>query len=98
MENPFFGYGTVVLGERLVGRDDDIRRLSDYLMSHAGSIGIIGEHRIGKSALISEVWERLGTEAASACFAKIDLSVPPDSTQVFIEILDFRTSFRVYLP
>jgi DNA-binding NarL/FixJ family response regulator len=49
------------IGQRLVGRDDELRALFGYLDrvgSRGGAVGLLGEPGVGKSALQAEVVER----------------------------------------
>lgn len=52
--NPFIGYGTVVHGERFVGRDHALDMLRQHLPIHApgSSISIVGLPKVGKSSLL----------------------------------------------
>ena len=47
MTNPFLGYGRVVTGDRLVGREVE-KYLREIIRLGSGSLSIIGEPRIGK--------------------------------------------------
>jgi len=53
-ENPFADYGTIVRGERFIGRRDDLRVIENRVIRprEAGNLAIIGEPRIGKSSLV----------------------------------------------
>lgn len=54
--NPFGDYGTIVRGNRFIGREQDIQILRARLLGrNFGSIGIIGMSRIGKSSLVHKV-------------------------------------------
>jgi len=88
MQNPFYGYGTIVLGQRLVGRDHDIQHFTDYLSSYSGSLSVIGEHRIGKSSLLYEILERITKVNINFCYARLDVSTLPNSIVAFQEMLN----------
>ena len=53
-KNPFVDYGTIVYGDRFIGRKDDLRIVDNRVIrqKEAGNLAIIGEPRIGKSSLI----------------------------------------------
>jgi hypothetical protein len=88
MQNPFYGYGTIVLGQRLVGRDHDIQRFTDYLSSYSGSLSVIGEHRMGKSSLLYEILERITKAKVNFCYTWLDISTLPNSIMAFREMLE----------
>ena len=51
--NPFAGFGAIVRGESFVGRDIEIKRVHQRVLSNEfGNIGIVGIPKIGKSSLI----------------------------------------------
>src|SRR5439155_8193898 len=52
-DNPFAGVGTVVKGQRFIGREQEIHRIHEKLLGRGdfGSLAIIGMPRIGKSSL-----------------------------------------------
>lgn len=51
--NPFAGFGAIVRGESFVGRDTEIKRVHQRVLSNEfGNIGIVGIPKIGKSSLI----------------------------------------------
>nr|VFK16651.1 MAG: AAA ATPase domain-containing protein [Candidatus Kentron sp. LPFa] len=87
MRNPFYGYGRIRRGGEFVGRHRDIERLADYLASCSGSLGVIGEHRVGKSSLMRAVQDRVIAANGNLAFAWINLAVVPDSVQTFREIV-----------
>lgn len=53
-ENPFADYGSIVRGERFIGRRDDLRVIESRVIRprEAGNLAIIGDHKIGKSSLV----------------------------------------------
>jgi len=53
LENPFSDYGGIVVGERFIGRSDDLRIINSRIIRprESGNLAIIGEPRIGKSSL-----------------------------------------------
>ena len=94
MKNPFAGFGKVILGDRLVGREEEIRNLTRGLAENNGSVAVIGTPRIGKTSLVQEVCRRLSasTEPRVARF-EIDLSTIPDSVELFLRINENLLSF-----
>jgi hypothetical protein len=58
--NPVADYGTIVCGERFVGRDREITRLEQRVLgSSFGNLAIMGLPRIGKSSL---AWQTIMTK------------------------------------
>lgn len=57
-QNPFANYGTIVSGNRFIGRKDDLRAIESRVIqpTEAGNLAIIGLPKIGKSSL---VWKAL---------------------------------------
>ena len=56
-QNPFSDYGTIVEGERFIGRKNEIASIhSRVLGNNYGNLSIVGLPRIGKSSL---VWNAL---------------------------------------
>lgn len=53
-ENPFSDYGTIVHGERFIGRKDDLQVIKSRVIQprEPGNLAIIGDSRIGKSSLV----------------------------------------------
>ena len=53
-ENPFADYGTIVHGERFIGRKDDLQVIESRVIQppEPGNLAIIGDSRIGKSSLV----------------------------------------------
>ncbi len=53
-ENPFADYGTIVHGERFVGRKDDLQVIESRVIrpQEPGNLAVIGDSRIGKSSLV----------------------------------------------
>lgn len=52
--NPFADYGTIVHGERFIGRRDDLQVIESRVIQprDPGNLAIIGDSRIGKSSLV----------------------------------------------
>jgi hypothetical protein len=52
-ENPFADYGSVVRGERFIGRTENLKVIENRYVrpKESGNLAIIGEPRIGKSSL-----------------------------------------------
>jgi len=53
-ENPFSDYGTIVHGERFIGRKHDLQDIESRVLRprEPGNLAIIGDARIGKSSLV----------------------------------------------
>jgi len=52
MENPFADYGSIVYGERFIGRNEEIKAVQNRIFGKAyGNLAIQGLPRIGKSSL-----------------------------------------------
>lgn len=88
MKNPFSGFGTIVKGDRFVGRELELQLLTGRLSSLAGSISLIGEPRIGKSSLALEAVQRITDAGNTAVVIWIDASTLPGPTELFLSILD----------
>jgi AcrR family transcriptional regulator len=56
MPNPFADCGTIMSGERFIGRQDELRLVDGRLFGEGGfgSLAVIGLPRIGKSSLLAE--------------------------------------------
>lgn len=83
--NPYLGYGTVATGQRFVGREALLGRLTDRVMSGAGSAAIVGLARIGKSSLVAELLARSGASGHTARRVLLDLSTFASGAEVFAE-------------
>ncbi len=62
-ENPFADYGSIVRGDRFIGRKEGLRIVENRVIrpSEPGNLAIIGDYRIGKSSLVYKaVMERKG--------------------------------------
>jgi len=53
-DNPFADYGTIVHGERFIGRKNDLQVIESRVIRprEPGNLAIIGDSRIGKSSLV----------------------------------------------
>lgn len=53
-DNPFADYGTIVRGERFLGRSNDLRVVENRVIRppEPGNLAIVGDYHIGKSSLI----------------------------------------------
>jgi len=94
--NPFLGYGRVVTGDRLVGREVEKNYLREIIRLGSGSLSIIGEPRIGKTSLVYEEFQNKCSKD-SLCSAWITLSTLSSSALVFYDLQekiidDFRSS------
>src|SRR5262245_37258744 len=85
--NPFYAYGNTALAERLVGREREIDEITKRLNTSRSNISMVGETRIGKTSLITEVYRRLLSDQAHPV-GWLDISTLPDSRELFREILD----------
>ena len=56
--NPFASYGTIVYGNRFIGRTEALRQIESRMLhpDTPGNLAIVGLRRIGKSSL---VWHKL---------------------------------------
>ncbi len=54
IENPFADYGTIVCGNRFIGRKESLKIIENRVLrpKDSGNLAIIGEPRIGKSSLV----------------------------------------------
>jgi hypothetical protein len=54
MDNPFVDYGSIVRGDRFIGRAEDLRVVENRVIRpmEPGNLAVIGEPRIGKSSLV----------------------------------------------
>ncbi len=60
-ENPFSDYGSIVHGERFIGRHESLRVIEGRVIrpKEPGNLAIVGDYRIGKSSLVYQaVMER----------------------------------------
>ncbi len=100
--NPFSGYGAVVVGERLVGREREIGLLTERLAAGQGSFGIIGQPRIGKSSLAAEVVRRVREASPGRVCLCLDLSTTADSASflrsLHEDLCDALEAIGVFLP
>ena len=52
MENPFADFGSIVYGDRFIGREEEIKAVQNRIFGKAyGNLAIQGLPRIGKSSL-----------------------------------------------
>lgn len=53
-KNPFSDYGSIVYGERFVGRQDSLQVIESRVIrpQEPGNLAIIGDYRVGKSSLV----------------------------------------------
>ena len=73
-ENPYAGFGGVVRGERLVGRQSTLKRMREMFAGGRGSLAIIGEPRIGKSSLAQALREWVESKGDAVVLVEINLS------------------------
>lgn len=63
--NPYADFGTIITGERFIGRSDELRTIENRVfgMRSFGSIAVVGLPRIGKTSLIFEAVRRAAPRA-----------------------------------
>lgn len=88
MINPYSGYGNIVLGERLVGRERHIDAMLKRLASNGGSLSVVGEPRIGKSSLAKEVCRQLSSTYPERPIVWLDASTITSETELFVSLID----------
>ena len=89
MANPFLGYGRPVFGERLVGRKKELTKLEEHIISSTASISIVGQRRIGKTSLITEVKRRISTKTPpQLALISLDLSAFDNGFNFFNAIME----------
>lgn len=71
MKSPFV-YGKVATGEKFTDREDEQKKLSDYIASQINSV-LISPRRWGKSSLVAKVGETLQEKDKTLRFCFIDL-------------------------
>jgi hypothetical protein len=81
--NPFTGFGKVVSGERMVGRNSTVSEIVDHLSDSDGSIAVIGMPRIGKTSVSRDIARQLEVSNPRAIRLWIDLSTIPSSIELF---------------
>lgn len=95
MNNPFMGYGRPVSGERLIGRETELKKIENRILNTSASLSIVGQRRIGKTSLITEVRKRiLIKKPPKLVLLFLDLSVYSDSSIFFNTIID---DIKLYL-
>jgi hypothetical protein len=85
--NPFGGYGAIITGDRLVGRQSESEFLEQRLSQAHGSISVIGEPRVGKSSLVNAIADRVRAANDKMPVAWLDVSTLPSSLELFSGIL-----------
>ncbi|SRR5713226_4530699 len=92
MANPFIGYGKVIGGERLVGRQSALDEIFERINRNGGSVAVIGSPRIGKTSLASEVMNRSASAGSRLVRSWLDLSTIPGSLELFEAITEAMAS------
>ena len=83
MTNPFLGYGRPVSGQRLIGRKRELAKLSEHISHSEASISVVGQRRIGKTSLATELKRLFGENGIPGLvLIFVDLST-------FTSIMDF---------
>ena len=84
--NPYAGFGKVIGGARLAGRELTIAGIAEKLYMDAGSIAVIGNPRIGKTSVVTEAVKRLRSSSNKHITIEIDLSTLTSETELFAEL------------
>jgi len=89
MTNPYLGYGRPVFGKRLVGRNYELAKLEEHIVSSTSSISVIGQRRIGKTSLITETKNSLaGKLPSQLALISLDLSAFDNGHNFFNAIME----------
>jgi len=83
--NPFIGYGTLVSGERLIGRDQEEETLRRRLFEARSSAALIGVTRMGKSSLANQIRKEPPDERTSTGW--INVATARSGAEVLGDIL-----------
>ncbi len=89
-ENPFADYGTILHGERFIGRKEDLKVIESRVVrpSEAGSLAIIGKPRIGKSSLVYKAIMERKEELIARAFLPIWINLGTyDQAAIFFRSL-----------
>src|ERR1700733_10529301 len=87
MQNFYSGYGRIVYGDRLVGREADVALLVERLRQ-GNNQGIVGQRRIGKTSLLVEVTRQLRQTRYPDPIVWLDVSTFSSDAEMFKEVLD----------
>lgn len=89
MKNPYLGYGRPVFGERLIGRNNELIKLEEHIVSSMSSISIVGQRRIGKTSLITEIKNRFTQKLPpQLVLISLDLSAFDNGLKFFNAIME----------
>ena len=91
MNNPFIGRGAPVSGERLVGRDQEIRRLLSR-MNAGAHCSVVGLARIGKTSVAQESLRQLNGAPGSPCCGYLTLDAIRCPADAYERILSETTA------
>jgi len=83
--NPFIGYGTLVSGERLIGRDQEEETLRRRLFEARSSAALIGVTRMGKSSLANQIRKQAPDEGTLTGW--INIATARSGAEVLADIL-----------
>jgi hypothetical protein len=83
--NPFIGYGTLVSGERFIGRDQEEETLRRRLFEARSSAALIGVTRMGKSSLANQIRREAPDERTSTGW--INIATARSGAEVLGDIL-----------
>jgi hypothetical protein len=84
--NPFMGYGTLVSGERFIGRDQEGETLRRRLYEARSSAALIGVTRMGKSSLANQVRRQAPDERTLTGW--INIATARSGAEVLTDILE----------
>src|SRR2546423_4273816 len=67
VKNPFTGYTQIVTGSRFIGRENEIMRMTEMLVTPEAdepisNLAVVGMHGIGKSSLVKHVFSTYEVE------------------------------------
>ena len=83
--NPFIGYGTLVSGERLIGRNQEGETLRRRLFEARSSAALIGVTRMGKSSLANQIRKQAPDEGTLTGW--INIATARSGAEVLADIL-----------
>lgn len=86
--NPFIGYGRIIHGDRLVGREDTIEELQPWLLNlDGGCFNIAGMPKVGKSSVLSALLTNVRTERPDWVVIRLNLEHYPARRLFYREAL-----------
>ncbi len=89
--NPYADYGTVIAGDRFIGREADMRTIRNRLLGAGafGSLALMGMPRIGKSSLVYQVFlkHKPGLLANKVIVVQLSLGEYTTAEQLFADLV-----------